>query len=62
MVKSKVKPEPTPLTPAYKYRYVCPACTGRAFFAITPEKFNTRICKNCGATVGYSKLNWIEME
>lgn len=46
----------------YKYRYFCPACTGRAFYSDTKEKFTTRVCANCGHEVIYDPNNWIVNE
>lgn len=46
----------------YKFRYACPACTGRAFYADTKEKFTARVCANCGHEVMYDPNNWIVNE
>jgi hypothetical protein len=59
--KAKKAETKAPSVPAY--RFYCHACTGRAFYANTPEVFKKpRICHNCGATLYYEADKWIANE
>jgi transcription elongation factor Elf1 len=44
-----------------KYRYFCPACTGRAFYSNKKEKFSSVVCQNCGTQIRYDAGNYIEI-
>lgn len=44
-----------------RYRFYCPACTGRAFYAPVKHAFNNVTCQHCGALVSYDPNGWFEL-